>query len=544
MRHRTGLTGAAVAAAMCAGVVLVAPAAGVAAPANRPAPGRIDVSTLSSGGRAWFEGPGSGPAAPRAASARIAFGSNVDANDPQRDLAAGQSETAVAAAGSTVVAAWNDATGFLVAPSTDRRASLTGVGLSTDAGRTFRDLIGLRNNSANQQWFGDPTVVAIDGRHFAIGSLYLPANQIDCGTGPARLQAAVEILTIDATGGVSLGLPVVAADGGDVCPLLNDDPNDDPPETAFIDKEWLSYDAASRGLAMSYTRAFFGFGGQSGAGQVELVRARVPSNPSALSAGAWSAPIVVWPEEPDTQNTGAYVALAPGGDAYVSWERNVDSNLFNGDPYVYIHAARIRPGDVSPVVGGPGLPRVISLGQRNSNGAGGVKSLDAVVIAGYNRGLGQDFPRIAVNPTLNAVLVVWNDASAHPLGDIWLRALPRNLSISGPISKVNDDNSYALHFLPAVSVRSDGSTSISWYDRRIAGPNSATTDYFGEIRARPTSSARDFRITTGSTDWTNTSSLITPNFGDYTDNASTGTTTYYTWSDGRLGIPQPFVDHR
>ena len=93
---------------------------------------------------------------------------------------------------------------------------------------------------------------------------------------------------------------------------------------------------------------------------------------------------------------------------------------------------------------------------------------------------------------------------------------------------------------------------VAWpvVDRKVTstGPtmktNSSTTDYFGEIRATPTTSARDFRITTGSTDWTNTSSLITPNFGDYTDNASTGSTTYYTWSDGRLGIPQPFVDHR
>jgi hypothetical protein len=104
---------------------------------------------------------------------------------------------------------------------------------------------------------------------------------------------------------------------------------------------------------------------------VELVRARVPSNPAALTAAAWSRPVLVWLEEPDTVNTGAYVALTPGGDAYVSWERNVDSNLFNGDPYVYIHAARVRPGDISPVVGGPGLPRVVSLGQRKSNGAGG-----------------------------------------------------------------------------------------------------------------------------------------------------------------------------
>ena len=541
---RFGRGSAAAAAAMTvAAALVVQPAAASAATSTRPDPGKIDVTALSSGGRAWFLGPQSGPAERPLSAARIAFGSNVDANDPNGDLAAGQSETAIAAAGSTVVAAWNDATGFLVAPSTDRRASLTGVGLSLDGGRTFRDLTGLRNNTRNQQWFGDPTVVAIDAHHFAIGSLYLPANSIDCSAGPARFLLAVEILTISSTGAASFGLPVVAANGGDECLLFNDDPNDDPPNLAFLDKEWLSYDKVSRRLAMSYGAFFFGFGGQSGQGQIQLVRARVPGDPRTLSAASWSAPVTVWPEEQTVENAGAYVSLAAGGDAYLSWERNVDTNLFNGNPYVYIHAARVRAGDVSPVVGGPARPRVVSLGQRNSNGAGGVKSLDAVVIAGFNRGTGQDFPRIAVNGPLGKVLVVWNDASAHPLGDIWLRALPMNLTITGPISKVNDDNSYALHFLPAVSVRSNGSSSISWYDRRIGGPDSANTDYFAEVRATPTSSAADFRVTTGSTNWTNTSSLITPNFGDYTDNTSTGTTTYYTWSDGRIGVPQPFVDH-
>jgi hypothetical protein len=64
----------------------------------------------------------------------------------------------------------------------------------------------------------------------------------------------------------------------------------------------------------------------------------------------------------------------------------------------------------------------------------------------------------------------------------------------------------------------------------------------GEVRRKPTSPGRDFRITTGPTDWTKDSSLITPNFGDYTDNASSGTRTWFTWSDGRLGVAQPFVD--
>jgi hypothetical protein len=537
VRQRLGWAAAATAAAILSLTGTTAPRSAAAEEPGRPSPRAIDVDTLSSGARAWFLGPGLANEPERRA-ARVALGSNVDANDPNGDLAAGQSETAIAAVGTTVVEAWNDATGFLVSPSTDRRAALTGLALSTDGGQTFLDLTGLRNDRPNQQWFGDPTVAAIDAHHFAIGSLYLPANAVDCSRGPARLQLAVEILTITAEGRASLGLPVVAADGGNVC-------DQSPARTlAFLDKEWISYDPTSRILAMSYSRFFFGFGGQSGNGQIEVVRARVPADPAALTQAAWRSPITIWPEERSVGNEGAYVAVAPGGDAYVSWERNGFTNLFNGNPYVFIHAARLRPGDFSPVVGGPSLPRVVSLGQRNSNGAGGVKSLDAVAIAGYNRGLGQDFPRIAVNGALHKVLVVWNDASAHPLGDIWLRALPLDLDITGPISKVNDDNSYALHFLPAVSVRSDGSTSVSWYDRRIGGAGSTRTDYFGETRPGPTAPAADVRITTGSTDWNGTSSLITPNFGDYTDNASTGTRTYYTWADGRIGVPQPFVDRR
>jgi hypothetical protein len=124
-----------------------------------------------------------------------------------------------------------------------------------------------------------------------------------------------------------------------------------------------------------------------------------------------------------------------------------------------------------------------------------------------------------------------------------MRSMPMNLALTTPITKVNDDRSYALHFLPAVSVHADGSIATSWYDRRLAGPASARTNYFGEVRTDPRATGRDFRITTGASDWTNTSSFIAPNFGDYTDNASSGSTTYYTWSDGRIGVPQPFVDH-
>ena len=174
-----------------------------------------------------------------------------------------------------------------------------------------------------------------------------------------------------------------------------------------------------------------------------------------------------------------------------------------------------------------------------------MKSLDAELIPGcYNRGVGNDFPRIAHDFVRDLLIVVWNDASLHPLGDIWMRALNRNLLLNRPIKKVNDDDSFALHFMPAVSVRSDGAIVTSWHDRRLRGPDSPLTDYFVEIRGAPATAAPDFLVSTGPTDWTNTSTLIIPNFGDYTDNASTGTISYFTWADGRIGVPQPFVDSR
>ena len=85
---------------------------------------------------------------------------------------------------------------------------------------------------------------------------------------------------------------------------------------------------------------------------------------------------------------------------------------------------------------------------------------------------------------------------------------------------------------------------MSFYSR--ATPNTALTDVFASVQINPrlTSNvkAKETKVTTGSTDWNAVSSIIIPNFGDYTDNYFVGGTLYVAWSDGRLGIPQPFED--
>jgi hypothetical protein len=502
---------------------------------------------LSAGARAWLFGPPTPVEQNLFSALTPSFGSNVDAAEPQEDLAGGQSETAIAAANAggqrRVLAAWNDASAFAQPNSTLPRGSGTGVGYSSDGGRHFRDLIGLPNRNPNQQWVGDPSVVRIDGSHFAVGSLYFPSFS-SCGgshPAPAFLTAAVSIATVSSDGStVHFGQPVMGPSPGNVCSLFGTHP---PEDLALIDKPFLAYDRTSHTLAMSYTRFFLLTG--SGAGQIEMIRAHMPSQPQLLSHASFSAPIVIWPEQHHQVNSGAYPAVTPNGDTYVAWERNIDNvQTASGDPFVHEQIARVPAGSNHVTIGGPANPRVVTLGQRNSNLTGGVRSLSAQLIAGYNRGTGNDFPRIAYDGATDQVLVEWNDASLHPLGDIWMRALTRTLGFASGIVRVNDDSDYTLHFLPAISVRNDGTICSSWYDRRRSGPDSALTDYYAECRAGPGQQAPDFRVTTGQTDWTNTSSLIAPNFGDYTDNASDGTRTYFNWSDGRLGIPQPFVDSR
>jgi hypothetical protein len=504
-----------------------------------------DEKMFSSGARGWMLGPQKPAAGATMSLQTPSFGSNVDAALPQEDLGGGQSETAIAAANAggqrRVLAAWNDASAFLQSDSTLPRGSGTGVGYSSDGGRHFRDLIGLPNANPDQEWVGDPSVIRIDGSHFAVGSLYFPSFSACLDGRPAELTTAISIATVSGDGStVHFGSPIMGPIAGNACDLFSARPN---PDIALLDKPFLAYDAVSRTLALSYTR--FGLVSGTGEGQIELVRAQLPADPATLRRSAFSAPIVVWPEQHVQQNSGAYPAVAPGGDTYVAWERNIDTNLGgSGDPFVHEQIALAPAGANHVTIGGPSNPRVVTMGQINSSSSGGVRSLDAQVIAGYNRGTGNDFPRIAYDHATNELLVEWNDSSAHPLGDIWMRALNRNLGFASRVVKVNDDSDYTLHFLPAISVRDDGTICSSWYDRRRSAPDSAVTDYYGECRAGPTSNATDFRITTGSTDWTNTSSLIVPNFGDYTDNATDGTHTYFNWSDGRLGVPQPFVDSR
>lgn len=507
---------------------------------------------LSAGAKLWFERQDPPVTILSHDRAPGRFGRNSNANDPSRDTVRGQVESAIAAVRAPngqerVLVGWIDASAILVTDFTSPDASFTQVGLSRDGAKTFTDLGGLPNLDDQQQWGGDPSVVAIDASHFIIGSLYLPSST-PCVPGvPSELALAVSVATVSADGTiVSFTDPLKAASGGDVC---DDDFSDD-----FLDKPFLSYDRVTRTLAMSYTNFRGDIDFFDANGQIELVTATVPADPALLTSSDFAAPVVVWGNEPfcddsseasqcGAVNQGSYPVVAPDGTTYVAWERNWGSHLSgNGDPCVYLHVASIPLGATEPSSGGPSDPQLISLGQTNPcNGDGGVYTLGSSEITGYSRVIGHDFPRIAYNPVTDQVLFAWNDASEHGLGDIYLRGVNRTLTSWSPIFRANKPDG-TLHFLPSLSVGSDGSIRTAWHGRRRI--NSAETDYVAETRKALAVNGGDVRVSTKATNWLATGWLINPNFGDYTDSATIGTKTFWTWTDGRLGFSQPFVGWR
>jgi hypothetical protein len=96
-----------------------------------------------------------------------------------------------------------------------------------------------------------------------------------------------------------------------------------------------------------------------------------------------------------------------------------------------------------------------------------------------------------------------------------------------------------------------GLLDVSWYTR--ASVRTADTGVMAALHISPlaTTTPANTMITNVLSNWANNSSLIVPNFGDYTDAAVSvtgsapylGNTLYIAWSDGRLGIPQPFEAH-
>jgi hypothetical protein len=492
------------------------------------------------------------------------FSQNVNAASLAEDItpsstrAYGQSETSIAASGSYVVEAWNDATGFFSpCPSPMYKEELTGAGFSKDGGNTFTDLGGLPNDDcANNRLFGDPSVEVFHApngtTYFYISSLYISLSFTD----PTN-KLALNVCTVSGTGTLNCGQPVVAAKSSECIPFY---------ACSFLDKEFLTIDPVNKRLYMSYTEV--GFSPATANGQIELAACDLTNpampvcengsnGPSAVPASPY---LVVAQGDANCEQEGAYPAVdRMTGDVYVAWEFNWATNALAGPPCNSTPTQNVLAYLASSCLGpaGPPAPTSSCAAPQPSTSVA-ITSMDLALIPGYNRSPMNDFPRIAVSDPAGTVSIVWNDAGRNPGGDILLQSFNLGISFTptglAPV-KINNDNVLGTyHFLPALrNADSTGKISISWYDRR-RNPNTALTDVFAAVAISPRitgTPTSNQRVTDTASDWLSVSSNITPNFGDYTDNYASPPPAFSTeddplfvaWSDGRLNVPQPFESH-
>ena len=467
---------------------------------------------------------------------------NVDAANNAEDRTGsgayigGQSETSIAASGNYVVEAWNDGTGFFSACGAPMfKEELTGYGFSTDGGKTFTDYGGLPNNGCifGNRWSGDPSVGVYTNSgftYFYISSLY-----------STFFGLAVAVSACQVTGNtLACGQPTIAATSSCFgCGFSS------------LDKDYLVVDRANKRLYITFTDF-----NAPGAGQIEMAACDLDSPMAPVCQnGSSFGQSYVNVQLGDTANfceyEGAYPALDQStGDIYVGFEYNWGTNLFGSFNCVTAIPTQVVVAKVPASCLPDPDSGVSPCGPPFLTNSNIIISTDATVIPGYNRFLMNDFPRIAVSDVYRTVSLVWNDARDRPLGDILLQSYTLGGLIpvqSSPVRLNNDNGPGDMHAMPGLrNTSSTGLLNVTWYDRRGTNAGTGKTNVFGAINVNPLTSSTplNHRFTNVSTDWLATSSVIIPNFGDYTDNfVSESNILYVSWSDGRTGVPQPEEGH-
>jgi hypothetical protein len=510
---------------------------------------------------------------------------NVDAARISEDVspagvsAQGQSEVSIAAAGPYVVEAWNDATGFISAcPAPMSKEEITGLGFSADGGKSFTDLGGLPNaNCSKLTYFGDPSVAAyrVGGQtFFYISSLYLP----NTGLGPTHVALdACKVAGSGSTATLSCGQPVIAASSSQ-CRLFKI--HTSPTTTriirfcSFTDKDFLAIDPAHGKLYLDYTDFLVTrpFGVPVDMSACDIGNAAGGTGPAG---GTPAAPVcehgthlvkvskhlelakpylqVAKANHLGCANEGAYPAVdTKTGAAYVGYEFNWGSSL--GFPPCESASTPVQNVLAKVPARCLTLTAVSSCTGPSARAAAPVVSMEGTSVPGYNRFPANDFPRLAVSDKFGTVSMVWNDARFHPYGDILMQSFSKNSlkPVQATPVRLDQPHNGGLSFLPALRTPGNsGRLDVTWYTR--ASTTTANTNVAAAIGVSPVTTVTppNRRLTNVASNWLFNSSLIFPNFGDYTDNAVSvtarppfvGSTLFVAWSDGRVGIPQPFEAH-
>ena len=337
-----------------------------------------------------------------------------------------QSETAVAASGSLVVAGFNDFIGF----SLPGPLSFSGVMYSTDGGDSFT-YSGRLPAAAGTEVRGDPSV-AVWTRSagppvFFYASLF---------TNPAGQHSLCIHRSTD--GGASWAGPFEIGTA--------------PSGSDFPDREWIAVDPETGRLLVSWTH--FGSSGVT-------IRAAYSDDAATASPPTWSAATTVGARPWDGQCT--FVASDPHGpNVYLAWE----SYPFTGFSDTSIGFSRSTNNGVtwSPATDiGPGFWHHLAP-------------------YGFDRWL-WSVGGLVVNPIDGALEVVFaasqNGTPAGDFGDIrYIRSTDAGASWSVPVALDAFPGADRAQCFPSIAAAPDGRLDAHWYDLSAGSGRDDWTDVF------------------------------------------------------------------
>jgi hypothetical protein len=258
-------------------LLLVTPPTATAGTNNHPFCQALAAGTVhaSSGAKMWCFGPQrNGPRPhvklpPLKKTGTGFLSTNVNAASFFEDVTtngergSGQSETSIAASRKYVLEGWNDSTGFFApCPSPGNKEELSGFGFSSDAGKTFSDL-GAPPNANCALWLyeGDPSIDAyvVGGNtYFYYASLY-PSVSFTTPEYNAIALAACQVQP-GSQATLSCGQPIIAGASTECTSGF----------CSFLDKDFMTIDAAHGRLYVSYTEFGLTFGTQEEVASCDL----------------------------------------------------------------------------------------------------------------------------------------------------------------------------------------------------------------------------------------------------------------------------------
>ena len=406
-----------------------------------------------------------------------AGGVDVLVNNPGGDSGASrtQSETSLAV---------NEVTGTMCSGYNDsyhgvtQGTGYTGFSRSTDGGATFTD----RGSLNDPISYGDPSMVwrRIDG-YFYFATLH--------GSGLGIYRSTDDCTTFSFLGMIHSG-------SSDDKELLAVDNNPASPYYGRLYCAWTDF----------------------GAGQV--IRSTYSDNGTT-----WSSPVTL---NSGSNPQGAWPAIAPNGDVYVSWANGLFTGTMN------IEVARSTNGGASYSLVTPPAASKTEPREAAATGSCGRPSL-----RGNIRYLPS--PQIAVGPDGVVHVVYSYDPDGYNTGDVvdaFYRRSTDNGATWGTEVRLNTDATTRDQFFPTISIGAGNIVSTTWYDRREDANNTLFKYYQrfsfdGGVTWEPDEAVSDVA----------SSVVLDPNLatcyhGDYDTQIQTETHAVPQWSDDRTQASQ------